>query len=76
MAVKNLNLIGQLEERCRELDIRLIYGELSGEGGLCRFRDNHVIIINRRTSTATRARIIADALTRVESETGAVRADA
>lgn len=68
MAVKNLELLGQLEERCREQGVRLMYGELMGEGGLCRLRGERLIVINRRASSPTRARIISDALARLEAE--------
>lgn len=71
MAVNNLDLLAELEERCRAQGIRLVYAELAGEGGLCRLHREYIIIINRRSSNPTRARIIADALARLETETAA-----
>ena len=67
MAVKDNGLLGQLEERCREQGVKITYGQLQGEGGLCRLRESHIIIINNRASNATRARIIAEALMRLET---------
>jgi hypothetical protein len=68
MALKTGELLSQLEERCRGRGIKLIYADIQSEGGHCRLRDCWYVIINRRTAAATRARIINDALARIEAE--------
>lgn len=73
MAQTRQTTLDRLEERCRGQGIRLMYGELTGEGGLCRLHDRHIIIINRRSSNATRVRMITEALERLEAR---VRAQA
>jgi len=59
-------LLEQLERACQEQGVKLVYGELRGEGGLCRLRTSYYIIINRRASTETRIRIIQQALERLK----------
>ncbi|MFO7675246.1 MAG: hypothetical protein R6X12_02875 [bacterium] len=66
MADKDKDRLSRLEEQCRERGIQLVYDELQTEGGYCRLRDSHYIIINRRAATGTRARIIVDVLARLE----------
>ncbi len=56
----------ELEARCQELGIRVIYDELRGEGGICRVRDRLMVIINRRVSVQTRIRMLEAALQRAE----------
>lgn len=67
MADKSPGLPGRLEERCRERGVRVLYGELMGEGGLCRLRQQYLVVLNRRASAATRARIVTDALARLDA---------
>ncbi len=54
-----------LEQSCREQGVRLIYDDVTGEGGMCRLRDCWMIIINRRAAAETRVRIIAESLERI-----------
>jgi hypothetical protein len=63
-------VLERLELECRERGVRLVYDDLRSEGGLCRCRDCYYLIINRRASNETRARLIRDALERVRSRRG------
>jgi hypothetical protein len=56
-----------LEQACRDHGVRLVYDDLQGEGGMCRLRDNYMIVINRRAAADTRVRIIGDALERIQA---------
>ncbi|MEN9979570.1 MAG: hypothetical protein ABIK38_04405 [candidate division WOR-3 bacterium] len=56
----------ELEARCQELGVRVIYDDLRGEGGICRVRDRLMVIINRRVSVQTRIRMLETALQRAE----------
>ncbi len=64
----------ELNTRCQELGIRVIYDDLYGEGGVCRLRDKYLVIINRRASLQTKIRLLEQALrkagapTRIEKE--------
>ena len=59
----------QLEQECHTRGVKLIYDDLRSEGGLCRLRGCYYLILNRRLASETKARIIADALTRVRDMT-------
>ncbi len=63
-------VLAELEARCTELGIRIIYDDLRGEGGLCRVRDRYLLIINRRVGAGTRVRIINEALKKVGGGAG------
>lgn len=58
-------VLERLEAECRGRNVRLIYDDLKGEGGVCRLRGEPIIIINRRASTETRIRILRETLTRL-----------
>jgi hypothetical protein len=57
----------QLEQECHKRGVKLIYDDLRSEGGLCRLRGCYYLILNRRLASETKARIIADALERVQA---------
>lgn len=57
-------VLADLEARCAELGIRVIYDDLRSEGGVCRVKNRLMVIINRRASVATKIRIIDEALKR------------
>lgn len=73
MALKPATTLEQLEARCRELGVKVIYDELRGEGGPCRLNDCYYVIINRRSTVATRIRVIDAALPAIESRIAAAR---
>ncbi|MEO0005758.1 MAG: hypothetical protein ABIK49_07145 [candidate division WOR-3 bacterium] len=58
-----------LEERCKELGLKVIYDDLRGEGGMCRLRNEYLVIINRRAAVHTKIRILEQALKRYEAKT-------
>jgi len=55
----------KLEQECRDRGVKLHYDDLQGEGGYCRAKDCHYIVINRRAAAETRVRIIHEALERI-----------
>ncbi len=63
--MKLKDVLERLEKSCRERKVELIYDDLQSEGGLCRLRDRHYIIINRRAALATRVRILQNSLARI-----------
>lgn len=58
-------ILAELEARCVEAGIKLIYDDLRGEGGLCRVRDRFWVIVNRRVSVVTKIRILNEVLKKV-----------
>ncbi|GEM_PF-1586840 len=52
----------ELNSRCQELGLRVIYDDLYGEGGICRLRDKYLVIINQRASIQTKIRLLEQAL--------------
>jgi hypothetical protein len=56
----------QLEQECHTRGVKLIYDDLRSEGGLCRLRGSFYLILNRRLASETKARIIVDALARMQ----------
>ncbi len=63
--------LAELEARCQELGIKLVYDDLRGEGGLCRVREQFWLIVNRRVSVATKIRLLNDALKKVGEKAAA-----
>jgi hypothetical protein len=57
-------VVRELEARCAELGLKVIYDDLRGEGGVCRVHNRLLVIINRRCSAATKIRILEQALRR------------
>jgi hypothetical protein len=66
-------MLEQLEARCGELGVKVIYDELRGEGGPCRLNDCYLIVINRRAAVESRVRIISAALPAIEERIAAAR---
>lgn len=60
--MKTKEVLAGLEQECKQMGVKLIYDELQSEGGWCRVKGEYKIIINRRTSPESRARIIREAL--------------
>lgn len=58
-------VLAELEARCVEIGIKLVYDDLRGEGGLCRVRDQFWVIVNRRVSVVTKIRILNEVLKKV-----------
>ncbi len=59
-------VVKELEAKCAQLGVRVIYDELRSEGGVCRVKGAILIIINRRASLPTRIRILSEALKVIE----------
>jgi hypothetical protein len=59
-------VVRELEARCAELGLKVIYDDLRSEGGVCRVHNRLLVIINRRSSAATKIRILKQALERAE----------
>ncbi len=71
-------LLNQLEELAERLDIAVRYettleGFPLSHGGLCRLKDQYVIIVNTDISTAEKARTLGRAIARFDLETIYVR---
>lgn len=62
---KAKQILAELEARCVEAGIKLVYDDLCGEGGLCRVRDQFWVIVNRRVSVVTKIRILNEVLKKV-----------
>ncbi|MGQ9707349.1 MAG: hypothetical protein ACUVUR_00540 [bacterium] len=60
-------VLAELEQRCGELGLRVVYDDLHGEGGMCRLRNQYLVIINRRASAPTRIRMLEQALKKYEA---------
>ncbi len=62
----------ELERIASELKIRVSYepmgGLVSGSGGLCRVRGEYRVIIDRRIKPSERISLLADALSRFETD--------
>jgi|UniRef100_A0A7V3PTL6 hypothetical protein len=67
-------VVKELEARCTELGLKVIYDDLRSEGGVCRVHNRWLVIINRRSSAATKIRILEQALRRVEKAVTSVSA--
>lgn len=67
--------LAELEARCQELGIRVVYDDLRGEGGLCRVREQFWLIVNRRVSVATKIRLLNEALQKVGGQTSSPPVD-
>ncbi len=67
MAITKSKRLEQLEQECRERGVTVIYDDLRSEGGLCRLRGSFFLILNRRLAPETKARVITDALVRMQA---------
>lgn len=65
-------VLDELEQRCNELGLKVIYDDLRGEGGMCRLRNQYLVIINRRAAVQTKIRMLEQALKRYEAKTTVV----
>lgn len=51
-------LLQEFEDLSERMSIRIRYGKLDGEGGLCRYRDEYHIVINKRLDTQGRIEVM------------------
>ena len=51
-------LLREFEDLAERMSIRIRYGRLDGEGGLCRYRDEYHIVINKRLDTYGRIEVM------------------
>ncbi len=62
----------ELEQRCAELGLKVIYDDLHGEGGMCRLRNQYLVIINRRAGVPTKIRMLEQALKKFQTKSAVV----
>lgn len=60
-------VVKELEVKCAELGLKVIYDDLRSEGGVCRVHNRFMVIINRRCSAATKVKILQQAIQRVKN---------
>jgi hypothetical protein len=58
----DISLLQAFQELAEKLSIRVKYGRLDHEGGLCRYRGAYHIIINKRLDTRERIQVMSRAL--------------
>lgn len=51
-------LLQEFEDLAERMSISIRYGKLDGEGGLCRYRDEYHIVINKRLETDARIEVM------------------
>ena len=51
-------LLQEFEDLAERMSIRVRYGKLDGDGGLCRYRDMYHIVINKRLDTDSRINLL------------------
>lgn len=54
-------LLQEFENLAERLAVTIKYGKLDGDGGLCRYREDYHIIVNKRLDAAGRLSVIAKA---------------
>ncbi len=72
-------LLAELEEAAKQLDVRLTYEAMSGElgsGGLCKVKGQWRVIIDKRSTPGDRLSILALALSRIPRDGLALSAKA
>jgi ABC-type Zn2+ transport system substrate-binding protein/surface adhesin len=68
-----LQLIGDMEEIARQLNVQLRYEKGDFEGGYCVLKNQKVVVINKRLPDARRASALAQALAEYGVETTFVK---
>jgi hypothetical protein len=51
-------LLQEFEDLSERMSIRIRYGKLDGEGGLCRYREEYHIVVNKRLDTEGRIEVM------------------
>lgn len=51
-------LLQEFEDLAERMSIRVRYGKLDGDGGLCRYRGRYHIVINKRLDTDSRINLL------------------
>ena len=54
----NTTLLQEFEDLAERMAIRVRYGKLDGDGGLCRYRGRYHIVINKRLDTDSRINLL------------------
>ena len=57
-------LLQEFENLAERLSVKIKFGKLDGEGGLCRYRDDYHIIVNKRLDIPGRIAVLARAFSR------------
>jgi len=57
-AMDSTTLLQEFEDLAERMSIRVRYGKLDGDGGLCRYRDRYHIVINKRLDTDSRINLL------------------
>ncbi len=57
----NETLLQEFEDLAERLSVKIKYGKLDGEGGLCRYGDNFHIIVNKKLDISSRVVVLARA---------------
>ncbi len=61
-------LLEEFENLAERLSITIKYGRLDGEGGLCRYKEDYHIVVNKRLETDGRIAVIARAFSQFPLE--------
>lgn len=57
-AMDSTTLLQEFEDLAERMSIRVRYGKLDGDGGLCRYRGRYHIVINKRLDTDGRINLL------------------
>lgn len=55
-------ILQQLEAVAKQIGVKVVYDDLRGEGGFCRCKDRHYLILNSRLSQAQKIDLLAQGL--------------
>lgn len=55
-------ILQQLEAVAKQIGVKVVYDDLRGEGGFCRCKDRHYLILNFRLSQAQKIDLLAQGL--------------
>lgn len=56
--MESTTLLQEFEDLAERMSIRVRYGKLDGDGGLCRYRGRYHIVINKRLDTDSRINLL------------------
>ncbi|NCQ28068.1 MAG: hypothetical protein COZ06_29875 [Armatimonadetes bacterium CG_4_10_14_3_um_filter_66_18] len=62
------SVLGHLEELARKLDVSIREGKYDGKGGMARWRDNWVLLVDRAMPTDARVSLYLDELQKLNME--------
>ena len=57
-SMDSTTLLQEFEDLAERMSIRVRYGKLDGDGGLCRYRDRYHIVINKKLDTDSRINLL------------------